>query len=384
MDSKSRKRVLLFGIADRTKPRLRILLRGISAKGWEVFSCDRQIWGDVTDKSQIKGFLNKGKIAFSWLVSYPALLVKYLRSPAHDFILVGYPGVVDVYVAWAIAKLTGKKLVWDVFISLYDTIVLDRKIWPKRSMRAVLLYWMEYFAFRLVDKAFLDTSTHARHIETLFKLRAKSLGAVWVGAESIFFEEPEAENIPCSVGSMHEQFSVLFYGQLIPLHGIEKVILAASLLKNESINWVIIGSGQQSDKVRDLLRDLNLSKVKWVDWVPYPDLPSLIRSVDLCLGIFGDSEKARSVIPNKVFQVIACRQPILTMESAGMNELLGEDIPSACCINLVAPEAQSIADRVLYLSQQESGKIRCDRSLSDKFTPEMIGEMFVNFVEPHV
>ncbi len=47
------------------------------------------------------------------------------------------------------------------------------------------------------------------------------------------------------------------------------------------------------------------AKVHWDDWIDYPQLHQRIAAADICLGIFGGSAKAASVIPNKVFQIVA-------------------------------------------------------------------------------
>src|SRR3546814_3316686 len=89
---------------------------------------------------------------------------------------------------------------------------------------------------------------------------------------------------------------VLFYGQFIPLHGVDTVIRAARLLRNEPVEWQIIGQGQVAPCIRAMLAEEPLPKLHWLEWVEYRQLKQFIAEAELCLGIFGTSEKAASVI----------------------------------------------------------------------------------------
>ena len=47
---------------------------------------------------------------------------------------------------------------------------------------------------------------------------------------------------------------------------------------------------------------------------------------DACLGIFGTSPKARAVIPNKVYDALACARPVITADTPAIAELLRPDV----------------------------------------------------------
>ena len=108
---------------------------------------------------------------------------------------------------------------------------------------------------------------------------------------------------------------MLFYGQFIPLHGIATIIRAARLLREESVEGTLIGRGQEAPGIRAMLDDVPLIKLKWIEWVEYGELQRFIEDSDVCLGIFGSSDKAQSVIPNKVFQIVAAGRPLITRDS---------------------------------------------------------------------
>ena len=180
-------RILCWGTYDTGTPRARILLDGLNSAGVEVEECRADIWRGVTDKSQVRGFRHRLSIGLSWLFSYPRLAWQLARAPRPDVVLIGLPGVPDMFVAAPIARLRGIPLAWDMFMSLYDTIVEDSQLVRRGGPVARLLRALKEFALRRVDLIFLGTQTRARRIETLFKLDPGSVAAIWVGAETECF-----------------------------------------------------------------------------------------------------------------------------------------------------------------------------------------------------
>jgi glycosyltransferase involved in cell wall biosynthesis len=108
---------------------------------------------------------------------------------------------------------------------------------------------------------------------------------------------------------------VLFVGKLIPLHGLETILEAARLAPEVPLR--IIGSGQLDDAMEG-----HPPNVEWIRWVTYEDLPREYWGAGCALGIFGTSDKAQRVIPNKAYQALACGTPLITADTRGARELL--------------------------------------------------------------
>jgi glycosyltransferase involved in cell wall biosynthesis len=326
-------RILCWGTYDTGKPRARLLLKGLRDNGVEVDERHANIWQGVADKSQLRGIGRKLGIALRWLGSYPRLAWQLARAPRPDVVLVGFPGVLDMLIAAPIARLRGIPVAWDMFMSLYDTVVEDRRLLRRGSLAARVLHAIERFALRRADLVFLDTEAHARRIEKLFGFASGSMGSVWVGAETDCFRR-DAGVTATPPAPADPPLRVLFYGQFIPLHGIETIIRAARLTHSEAIEWQLIGQGQEAERIARLLDEQPLPRLRWDTWVDYEQLPGRIAAADICLGIFGTSEKAASVIPNKVFQIVAMGRPIVTRDSPAIREMLENSPP---CVYLVPP-----------------------------------------------
>jgi glycosyltransferase involved in cell wall biosynthesis len=374
-------RILCWGTYDTSKPRARLLLKGLRLAGAEVNECHVDIWQGVVDKSQVQGLRQRLGIATRWLLSYPRLAWRLARAPKPDVLLIGFPGILDILVAAPIARLRGVPLVWDMFMSLYDTVVEDRQMLPRSGVVARLLRALERFALRRADLVFLDTQAHARRIENLFGLPPDSAGAVWVGAETEHFHDNPMRDARSDSPS-RSALRVLFYGQFIPLHGIETIVQAARLTRSESIEWQLIGKGQESNRIEALLTEQPLPKLHWEAWVDYAQLHQHIADADVCLGIFGTSEKAASVIPNKVFQIVAMGKPLITRDSPAIREMLNDAPP---CVSLVPPaDPTALAAAVRGFARRDRPVGPCHGLLQGKLDAEAVGQQCMAMLKRHL
>ncbi len=365
-DKNNRKlRVVFWGTYDLGKPRVRLLLRGARSVGVEVIECHSHVWKDVRDKSQLPGLRTKILYILHLLSAYPSLVWRYFFLPPHDAVIIGYMGHLDVIIIWPFSRLRNVPVIWDAFLSLYDTVVNDRQIVSKSSPMAWLLYFLEFVACRAADKIFLDTEAHARYFEWLFNIRPNTIGRVYVGAETNIFtvsKDTIFEN------SKEKHFTVLFYGQFIPLHGIDIIIEAAKKVEllGEAIQWKIIGQGQEEKHIDKLINDLEIKSIERILWIPYNQLPEFIRESDICLGIFGTSEKAKRVIPNKVFQTLAVNRPLITGHTPAVCELLKEIPETSSYIHLIpCGDANALAATILEMKSKQacaSGKRKNSKS----------------------
>lgn len=330
----------MWGTYDTGKPRTRILRAALSEAGVELFEIHAEVWRGIEDKSQVTGLPSRLKILLSWLASYPRLLLRYIRAPQHDAVIVGYLGHLDVLVLWPFARLKGKPIVWDAFLSLYDTVVLDRKLVAPAHPLAWLLWAWEWLACRAATRVVLDTGAHARLFSELYKLQEGRTAATLVGAEAeVFHADRPPQTVESTSPGTADVTTILFYGQFIPLHGIETIVKAAQRSGDHPYRWVLIGQGQEKAKIRALIGGGPEAKLEWLPWVPYEELNNWICEADLCLGIFGDTGKAGRVIPNKIFQILAAGRPMVTRDSPAIRELLSDTMPGVYLVPPADPEA---------------------------------------------
>ncbi len=370
-------RCVFWGTFDLGKPRNRILLRGLQENGVDVIDCHAPVWSGIEDKSQIASWAQRLRVLLRWISRYPGLVARYLRLPEHDAVVVGYPGQLDVLVLWLFAKWRGVPIVLDAFMSLYNTVVEDRRLVGPRHPLAWALYGLEWLACRAADRVILDTDAHGQYFQTRFGLAAERMAAVLVGVEPEAFSPPVARRDDKPADA---PLKVLFYGQCIPLQGVETIVRAAQSAHDLAVEWVLIGQGQEQAKIERLLDRQPVETLRWIPWVDYGELKGWIERADVCLGIFGETEKAGQVIPNKVFQALAAGAPVITRDSPAIRELLSEDmrgvylVPPGDPRALIAAMRRFRGDRVAL-----NGEI-LHRAVAKRITPHALGAQLASIV----
>jgi glycosyltransferase involved in cell wall biosynthesis len=315
-------RVCAFGSFDKAFDRSWILLEALEQSGAEIVSCHFDLWASHRHKTQL----------FPW--RWTLLLGRYLRgllsisrrfrnSARADVLYVGYMGHIDLLAAYCLNWRRRSTLVFDPCISLFNTLVDDRKIIKAGGLIAGIVRWLDVLPCRLADVVLIDTARHGHYFETILGVSEHKLHRVFVGAGKDW-----QTTRWCPAGP---PFTVFFYAKFSPLHGIGTILDAASRLKDAEIEFRIVGSGQLEGAVQAEIERSNLPRLTWIPWLERDALLDQMRRCHVSLGIFGTTTKAAMVIPNKVFQAMAMGVPVITRESPAIRELLDDGRSAILC-----------------------------------------------------
>ena len=293
-------RVLYFGTYERSYPRNAQVISCLRRAGVEVRERHEPVWDGRRD-SWRAGPRDALRLALAE--------ARLLRAPRDRFdaVIVGYPGHLDLPAAKRAAR--GAPVVFNPLVSLADSFVADRGRFRAGSPAARVLTAIDNRALRAADLVVCDTQAHADYLSAAAGLDASRVAVCLVGAEERLFRPGWAR---------HEPFTCLFVGKLIPLHGLETILAAARLAPE--IPFRVVGSGQ----LDSLLADAP-ANVEHVPWVEYELLPGELHRAGCALGVFGTSDKAARVIPNKAFQALACATPLVTADTPAARELLVDE-----------------------------------------------------------
>src|SRR6266542_960499 len=156
----ARLRVCLFGSYNRVAhPRVAVLEEALRSVGVDVVEANVPAWAGGT-RAKLRAVRNPLAPAavLSLLGAWARLVRRYRGVGRHDVVLVGYFGHLDVHLARLLAGR--RRVVLDMFLSVYETGVVDRGLVPEGSLRARLARAVDRRAVAACRLALLDTQPH--------------------------------------------------------------------------------------------------------------------------------------------------------------------------------------------------------------------------------
>jgi len=234
---------------------------------------------------------------------------------------------------------------------------------------------LDKISCELSDAVITDTIQHAKYFSKEFGIPLRKIKVVYIGADNDVF-------YPREVKRKKNKFLVEFHGSFVPLQGVQYIVRAAKILEKEDIEFKIIGKGQTYEDVLKLSKRLGTKNISFLGWVKYNKLPNYIAEADICLGIFGDTEKAKRVIPNKAFEILAMKKPLITGDSPAAREVFTNKKNAVLC-ELADPD--SLAEAILTLRDDEKLRYKIANEgyklFKEEFTPKKLGAKLKKIVE---
>ena len=352
-------RMSFFGAYDPRYPRNVVIKKGLKLNGVEVYDCglwpNRKFW-----------------------MRYPILFHRFIRSCSkRSFIFLPEFCQKDVPLAKFLSLLTSRKIIFDPLAPRYETKITDWKRKPPDSWQARWNFTIDSWAFEFSDLILTDTRAHKEYYCEKYGLSPDKVEVLPVGYDDELYR-------PVSAEKKEDGFTVLFYGSFLPLHGADAVVEAAKIVFKEdaSIEFKMVGSGQTLPTVRALAAELNLSNIRFESWLPQAEIPRRIASSDICLGIFGRTEKAGRVVPHKIYQSMGMKKAIITAQTPAVEEFFShrENI-----FLVPEPYPENLAQAVLELKRnkdlREKIAERGHQLVRREYSPSAIGRTLIKIIQ---
>ncbi|PIE44031.1 MAG: glycosyltransferase [Gammaproteobacteria bacterium] len=276
-------------------PRNRTIMRCMRQLGWAVDEFRPAISALGGLQAQFTQIAQTGNLTRADAVWVPCFRQRDLASAAK----------------WANKHTT--PVIFDPLISAYDKRVFEKNKFPAKSRRANRLLNWERRLFALADCVIADTECHKTFFVETLKCDRDKVIVIPVSAEEELFK-PQA--MPTTVKP-----EVLFFGTFIGLQGPTYIARLLTHYQGPNFKLTFLGDGPERPECERVVQRLlqtapnSAVDVAFEPWIPFEQLPTRIAQASICLGVFGTGKKSSRVIPNKVYQALACGRPVITMHA---------------------------------------------------------------------
>jgi glycosyltransferase involved in cell wall biosynthesis len=323
-------------------------MKGFRENGFDVVECrvDPRVYGRI--EKYVKLYREYQKIKHERL----------------DYVLVAFPGPT---VVWLARLLFGNRIIFDSYLSQYNTNVFDRKSHARYGISGMKDFFLDKTSSLLAKTVLLDTKEHINYFTKTFGIPEKKFLRVFIGAD-------DAGMFPVDTKQQDDDFIVHYHGGFIPVQGIEYILRAAKILSHDtSIKFRFFGNGTERARMGALAEELGLSNVIFYDPAPHAVLREKMAEAKVCLGLFGTAERIDFSIPNKLFEAIACRRAVITAYTKASLELFTDKENVLFCER---GNGEDLAEKILLLKNDP--KLRdaiadnAYRLFKERLTPKII------------
>lgn len=346
--------ICFFGSYNPHYTRNKILIDGLKKNGISVCHC------------------RSGESLF--LIRYPKLIIQFLRvAKKIDVLYVAFVGQLDMPLAWILAKISGKKIVFDMFYSMYETYVFDRQSAKPISLRAKSYYWIDKIAGTLADLIITDTQTNADYFAKLFNIHSRKFRPVFIGGDIEIFKKKRH--------AFRKKLIIEYHGMITRLSGVEYFIQAAKKLERiKNIEFWLIGDSNGYTQWLKTLKKLNPKNLTCFGQLSVPELAEKVANADISIATLGITQKALNVISHKTYQGLATGNAVITIDGSGNRELLENGIHAL----LVKPgNVEDLVDKIkLLIKNKELRKQIANNGylLSQQLSNKRIGAMLLQYL----
>lgn len=324
-------RAVFFGTYDRPHSANRLLRAALAEAGFALGELHEPLWEATREKG--RGYFGARSLVRlgARYATVAARLGRRWRTEGAGseppLVVTGFGGQLDVLLAARVCR-PRRALVFAPLVSLTETLVEDRAVFPAGGVRARLATTLDRRTWRAADLVLVDTTAHAQYLAEL-GAPADRLAVSYLGAEPEFWASPSVPVDPRRV---------LFVGRCVPLHGLGTIVEAAARLGDRA-RLVVIGRGPERAAAEARARELGAT-IEWRDEVPLTALPDELARSAVVLGVFGAGRKAAMVVPNKVYQAAAAGRPLVTRDGPALREVL---TPTEHCLTCAPGDPEALA-----------------------------------------
>ncbi|MCW5699347.1 MAG: glycosyltransferase family 4 protein [Rhodospirillales bacterium] len=232
-----------------------------------------------------------------------------------------------------------------------------RDLWPA-SISAVgvtqsrllgLVEKLELFLYRKAERVICLTRSFRTNLESR-GIPTEKLDVITNGIDLEQFQPLQPDPaVRSQLGVDADSFLVGYIGTTGMAHGLETVVEAAHLCRDHpKIRFLIMGEGAKRDELQNQAQQLQLTNLIFKNFVPHQDVPKYLTALDLAIVHLKPDPLFKTVIPSKIFEIMALGVPLLHAVEGESAEIVAEANSGRC---LPSGDAKAMGEAIIELSK---------------------------------
>ena len=271
-----------------------------------------------------RGSGSKLRLVINYL-SYFASCIFYtlyigLFKKKYDVIFVHHTSPILIAISPIIYKWLRKPkmILWDLDMWPDTLVALD----IIKSKKVILfLETLVKWIYKQYDKVLIGSNSFASKAKERVADYKIDYFPNW--AEDVFTQKNQVQ--PNNNPQFPEGFSVMYAGNIGEAQDFGNVFNAMKILKNEAINWLIVGDGRWLKQLKENVTQSGLSdKVTYYGNNPLQTMPYFFSKADVMFFSLQDKEIFSKTVPAKLQAYMASAKPIVGMISGEGNQIIKE------------------------------------------------------------
>lgn len=314
--------------------------------------------GKLISREEVDGY----RVLRSWI--YPApnrgffkrvvCFLSFFFSSIATGTLLGGP--CDLVIATSPQMFVGLSGWFVSFFKRAPFVLEVRDLWPEsaielRVLRNRILVWLskglERFLYR---HACLVVAVSQSIREAILKegVPEERVLVLPNGIDRSLFVPAASHNEKRAELGLKDEFLVSYIGTHGMAHGLEVVVDAANILRDHPhIHFLFMGEGAQREAVMAYSQKLGLKNVTFLNSQPRAEVPLWYSASDLCLVVLKDLPVFRTVLPSKMFEIMASERPLLIVANGECADLV---VNSGAGLVVQPEDSEQLANAVLKLA----------------------------------
>jgi glycosyltransferase involved in cell wall biosynthesis len=279
---------------------------------------------DGVDVYRVKTYLapNKGFLrrTLNYLFFMVASVIAAIRLLKPDVVVATSPQFFCAVAGYLVSRMKRSPFVFEL-----------RDIWPESIVTVGAM--RKNLAVRSLEKAELFLYRKSACVVVLtdaFKKNLVSRGiipskieVIKNGVDLSFFHPRAVPTDLIDELGIDDRFVASYIGTVGMAHAVEKIVEVAEKLKTvQEILFLIVGEGANKEKVQYLVTKKGLSNIKILPGVSKDRVRDYYAVTDLNLVTLRNTELFRTVIPSKIFEIMAMARPILCAVDGECREIV--------------------------------------------------------------